>query len=92
MYKYFKKIGSTKNISSWESKELSNEINKPPSTSDNSLAPTLKCTDKRIYVKLNRSCLKQDNITFNHGKIVNIYIVYDLNSTLNYNDDITLEN
>ena len=83
MYKYFKKIGSTKNILSWESKELSNEIIKPPSTCDNSLAPTLKCTYKRIYVKLNRSCLKQDNITFNHGKKVNIYIVYDLNSTLN---------
>ena len=25
------------------------------------------------------SCLKQDKITFSHGKIVNIYIVYELN-------------
>ena len=24
------------------------------------------------------SCLKQDKITFNHGKIVNIYIVYEI--------------
>ena len=24
------------------------------------------------------SCLKQDRSTFNHGKIVNIYIVYEL--------------
>ena len=44
-----------------------------------------------MYVKFNGSCLKQDKITFNHGKIVNIYIVYDLNSTVNYNEDITLE-
>ena len=45
-----------------------------------------------MYVKFNGTCLKQDKITFNHGKIVNIYIVYDLQSTLNYDADITLEN
>ena len=27
------------------------------------------------------SCLKQDKSTFNHGKIVNIYIVYELDKT-----------
>ena len=45
-----------------------------------------------MYVKFNGSCLKQDKITFNYGKIINIYIVYDLEPTLNYNADITLEN
>ena len=45
-----------------------------------------------MYVKFNGSCLKQDKITFNHGKIVNIYIVYTLKSTLNYDEDITPEN
>ena len=49
-------------------------------------------TGKRMYVKFNRSCLKQDTIALNHEKIVNIYIVYALNSTLNYDEDITLEN
>ena len=44
-----------------------------------------------MYVKFNGSCLKQDNITFNHAKIVNIYIVYDLKPTL-HNFDLTLEN
>ena len=92
MYKYFKKIGNIDHISSWESKGLSNEIIKPPGTSNNSLAPTLKYTGKRMYVKFNGDCLKQGKITFNHGKIVNIYVVYDLKSTLNYNEDITLEN
>ena len=43
-----------------------------------------------MYVKFNGSSLKQDKTTFNHGKIVNIYIVYE--STLNYDADITLEN
>ena len=62
---------------------------KPP---DNTLAPTLKYTGRRMYVKFNGSCLKQDKITFNHGKIVNIYIVCDLESTIKYDADITLEN
>ena len=45
-----------------------------------------------MYLEFNRGCLKQDKITYNHGKIVNIYTVYDLKSTLNYNADFNLEN
>ena len=48
-------------------------------------------TGKNIYGKFKGSCLKQDKVTFNHEKIVNIYIVYDLESNLN-NFDPTLEN
>ena len=81
MYKYFKKICNIEDISSWESKEISNEVIKPPSTYNNSLAPTLKYTGKRMYVKFKGSCLKQDKTTFNDGKILNINIVYDLKST-----------
>ena len=65
MYKYFQKIGNTENVSTWKSKGLSNEIIKP---SNNKLAPELIYSGKRMYVKLNGSCLEQDNITFNHGK------------------------
>ena len=87
MYKYFKKIGTTESISSWESKVLSNEVIKAP---DNSLAPAVKFTGEKMYVKFSGDCLKQDKITFNNGKIVNIYIVYDLKSNLN-NFDFTTE-
>ena len=80
MYKYFKKTGNTESISSWKSKGLSNEIIK---SLDNTLAPTVKYTGKKIYVKYNESCLKQDQITFNHGKTINIYIAYDLKSNFN---------
>ena len=45
-----------------------------------------------MYVKFNGSCLKQDKITFSHGKAVNIYIVHALKSTLNHDEDITLKN
>ena len=67
---------------------MSEEVIKSP---DNSPAPTVKYIGKRIYVKFNGSFLKQDKITFNHGKIVNIYIVYDLKLSLN-NFDPALEN
>ena len=67
---------------------MSNKSIKAP---NNSLAPTLKCIGKRMYVKFSGSCLKQDKITLNHKKIFNIYIVYDLKSILN-NFDLTLQN
>ena len=44
-----------------------------------------------MYVNISGSCLKQDEIAFNHGETVNIYIVYDLKSNLN-NFDPTLQN
>ena len=41
MYKYFKKIGNTDHISEWKSKGLSDEVIKPPTTSNNSLSQKL---------------------------------------------------
>ena len=90
IHKYFKKIGNIKIISSWKSKRLSNEVMKPFTTSNSSLSPTLEYAGKRMYVKFNGSFLKQDKTKFNHGKIVKIYIVYDIYSNLN-NFDPTLE-
>ena len=88
MYKYIKKIGDTESISEWKSKGFSDEVIK---SSNNSLDPTVRYTSKRMYVKFSGSCLKQDRITFDYGKTVNIYIVYDLKSALN-NFDPTLQN
>ena len=58
---------------------MPDEIIKPPATTDNSLAPALCYIDNKTRVKLYGSCLKQDKITFTHGKTVNIYIVYEIN-------------
>ena len=44
-----------------------------------------------MYVKFSGSCLRQDKITFNNGKTVNICIVYDLKSSVN-DFDPTLQN
>ena len=36
-----------------------------------------------MHVEFSGNCLKQDKTTLNHGKIVNIYIAYELKSNLN---------
>ena len=79
--KYFKVIASTNSISSWKSKGLSNETIKPPATSDNSVNPKVSYYGTKARLEFRGSCLKQDKSTFNHGKIVNIYIVYELDKT-----------
>ena len=61
---------------------MSDESIKPPSTSTNILNPLLNYVGTKIRVELNESCLKQDKISFNHGKIVNIYIVYEINKQI----------
>ena len=91
MKKYFKEIGNTEKIPSWESKGLSDEVVKPIATSSNSLAPELSSFINKIKVKFNGSCLKQDKITYTRETIVNIYIVYKLSSNHN-NFDFSLEN
>ena len=74
MYKYFKKASNIECISSWKSKRFSDEIIKPPTTTDNSFAPASYIGNK-IRVIFDEGCLKQDKITFTHLKTVNIYIV-----------------
>ena len=61
---------------------MSYESVKPPSTSTNIINPLLNYVGTKIRVELNESCLKQDKISFNHGKIVNIYIVYEINKQI----------
>ena len=93
MYRYFKNIGNTDHISSWKSIGLFDEIIKPPTTSDNSLAPALSYFGNKTRVKFDGSCLKQNKITFSHEETVNIYIVYEKN-LWNYveNSDPTIKN
>ena len=57
---------------------LNTEIIKPPTPSDNSLALALIYIGNEIRVKFNGYCLKQDKTTFTHGKVLNIYIFYEI--------------
>ena len=74
--KYFKVITYTDYVSSCTSKGLSAESIKPPTTSDNNLTPALSYYCNKTRVKFTGSCLKQRKISYTHGKVVNIYIVY----------------
>ena len=78
MNKYLK-VGNCDYVLSWASKGLSNESITLPSAPNNFLSPSLNSLATKIRVKFSGSCLKQDKITYTHGKIVNIYIVYEIN-------------
>ena len=71
MSKYFKLntiVGVIDRVLSWQSKGLSNESSKPPTTSDNSLTPRLSYNGTKIRVQFTGSCLKQPKFTFTHKK------------------------
>ena len=71
---------------------LSTESIKPPTTSDNSLTPTLSYYGTKARVKFNESCLQQRKLSYTHGTIVKIYIVYELSASSSHNDHPTLRN
>ena len=91
MPKYFKLssvVGVIDQVLSWQSKGVSNESIKPPTTSNNSLTPELSYyNNTKTRVKFKGSCLKQSNFTFTHNKILNIYIVYELGASSPHTKD-----
>ena len=92
VHRYFK-ITNTKYISSWKSKGLSDETITPYATSDNSLTPLIDYYGSKVRVKFNKGCLKQsNNLTYDYGSRVNIYIVYELGASSSNNSDPTLKN
>ena len=74
-------------VSEWKFNGLSSESFKAISTSDNSLNPTLNYQGTKIRVKFTGDCLIQQKITYNHRRVVNIYVVYSLGaSSSNYSN------
>ena len=95
MEKYFKLssvVGVIDRVLSWQSKGISNESIKPPTTSNNSLNPRLSYNDTKIKVQFTGSCLKQPKYMFTHTKVVNIYIVYELGASSSHDSDPTIKN
>ena len=83
---YFKING--KYISSWRSKGLFDETITPYATSDNSLTPLIDYYGSKVRVKFNKGCLKQPNkLTYDYGRKVNIYIVYELGASSSNDSD-----
>ena len=61
-------VGVIDRVLSWQSKGLSNESIKPPTTSNNSLNPRLSYNDTKIKVQFTESCLKLPKFTFTYKK------------------------
>ena len=80
-------VGVVDYVLSWQSKGLSNESIKSPTTSDNSLNPRLGYYGTKVRVKFTGSCLKQPTFTFNYKKILSIYIVYELGASTSHSSD-----
>ena len=68
------------------------KVLKTPTTSDNSLTPELSYYGTKTRVKFTGNCLKQSKISYTHGKIVNIYIVYELGASSSHVNDYKLKN
>ena len=93
--KYFKLnsvAGAADYVLSWQSKGLSDESIKPPTTSDNSLNPELNYYGTKTRVKFTKSCLKQSDHIYTHKKVLNIYIVHELAASSSNVNDPTLKN
>ena len=87
--RYFKAIvAGNRNNLSWKYNECIN----PPTTPDKILNPLFNYAGTKARAKLRGDCLKQERVTFNHGKIVNIYIVFEIEKNVNISSYPTLEN
>ena len=72
---------------------MSDEYSKPPSsTSTNILNPLLNYVGTETRVEFRESCSGQGTISFYYGKLVNIYIVYEINKNVDISSYPTLEN
>ena len=88
----YKNIFTADYVLSWQSKGLSNESIKPPTTTNNSLTPELNYYGTNTKVKFIGSCLKQSSHILTHKKVVNIYIVYELAASSSHDSDPTIKN
>ena len=71
---------------------MSDESIKPPTTSNKMLNPSLDYVGTKTRAKFNGDCLKQEKNTFNQIKTVKIYIVYEIERSVNISSHSTLEN
>ena len=95
MYRYFKMIAGVGNgscIYYCISKGLSNERINSIKTPNHSITLNLDYYGTKTRVKFNGSCFKQDSVTFNHGKVVNIYNCYEISKSISISKYPTLEN
>ena len=84
-------VGNGSYIYYWNSKVLSDERMNSIRTPNHNVTPNLDYYGTETRVELNGSCLKQDKVTFNHGKVVNIDIVFEISKNINISNYPALE-
>ena len=89
VYKYFEKTGNQ--VSSWKSKGLSDEKIISTTTSTDKSATKTIYDKARIKFGFNGHLLRQNQVTYHHGPVVNIYIVYETSPDTK-TSNIALEN
>ena len=95
MYRYFKRfagVGNGSYIYYWKSKGLSDETNNYIKTSNHGITPNFDYYGTKTSIEFNASYLKQDKVTFNYRKVVNIYIICEISKSFNISDYPTLGN
>ena len=95
IYRYFKRISGAGNgnyIYYWQSKGLYDKRINSVKTFNHSISPNLDYYGIKTRLEFIGSCLKQDSVTVNHKKVVNIFIVYDISKSLNISSYSNLEN
>ena len=95
MYRHSKGIagvGSGNYIYFWKSKGFSNERIDSITASNHKITTELSFYGTKRRVEFNGGCLKQDKVTYNHGKIVKIYIVYEISQNHSISSYPTSEN
>ena len=65
-----------------ESKALLDKNVTAPTASECKPNPQLRYFGTKTRVEFSGSCLKQEKIKNDHGKAINIYIVYEINKKL----------
>ena len=61
-------------------------------TPNHSITPNVDYYGTKPRLEFDGSCLKQHSVIFNHKKVVNIHIVYEISKSINIRDYPALEN
>ena len=85
-------VGSGNYIYIFKFNGLSDEIINSVTASNYNITPELSHYGTKTKLKFSGSCLKQDRVTYNHGPIANIFIVYETSKNYNISSYPTLEN
>ena len=88
MSRYLKFVTNSQNISSWISKELSDEEIKVV----NGIYAPVNYLNEKLRLKFEGTCLAQTKVTYTHKNIVNVYIVYEIGATTRNSYDPKLIN